>query len=120
MIPKGSRCSAFTAIPAAGWIFAGWSRRPGNRGLKLIAVDRPGIGLSDPVEPRSLTDFGGDIEELMERLRLKRPVVMGVSGWGALCSGLLEQAGKENSGRRGGVRPGADGYGGQRQGDERL
>ena len=82
MIPKGSRCSAFTAILAAGWIFAGWSRRPG-------------IGLSDPVEPRSLTDFGGDIEELMERLRLKRPVVMGVSGGGPYVLACLSRLGKK-------------------------
>ena len=60
-----------------------------------IAVDRPGIGLSDPVEPRSLTDFGGDIEELMERLRLKRPVVMGVSGGGPYVLACLSRLGKK-------------------------
>ncbi|MFR5111568.1 MAG: alpha/beta fold hydrolase [[Clostridium] leptum] len=82
--PKGKPVLCFHGYPGSRLDFRWLEQAAGNRGLKLIAVDRPGIGLSDPVEPRSLTDFGGDIEELMERLRLKRPVVMGVSGGGLM------------------------------------
>ena len=93
--PKGKPVLCFHGYPGSRLDFRWLEQAAGNRGLKLIAVDRPGIGLSDPVEPRSLTDFGGDIEELMERLRLKRPVVMGVSGGGPYVLACLSRLGKK-------------------------
>ena len=93
--PKGKPVLCFHGYPGSRLDFRWLEQAAGNRGLTLIAVDRPGIGLSDPVEPRSLTDFGGDIEELMERLRLKRPVVMGVSGGGPYVLACLSRLGKK-------------------------
>ena len=93
--PKGKPVLCFHGYPGSRLDFRWLEQAAGNRGLKLIAVDRPGIGLSDPVEPRSLTDFGGDIEELMERLRLKRPVVMGVSGGGPYVLACLSRLEKK-------------------------
>ena len=34
----------------------------GALGVRLIAVDRPGIGLSDPVKDRRLVDWANDIK----------------------------------------------------------
>lgn len=72
--------------------FHGW---PGSRleaslldaaaqraGVRLIAVDRPGIGLSTFAPKRALRDWPADVWELVDRLQLDRPSVLGVSGGG--------------------------------------
>jgi pimeloyl-ACP methyl ester carboxylesterase len=48
--------------------------------VRLIAVDRPGVGGSDPRPGRSIADWPADVEELAERLELDR---FAVSGWSA-------------------------------------
>jgi pimeloyl-ACP methyl ester carboxylesterase len=58
-------------------------------GLRLIAVDRPGIGLSDPRPGRRLLDWPADVAELADRLGLGSFAVVGWSGGGpyALATG---------------------------------
>jgi pimeloyl-ACP methyl ester carboxylesterase len=51
-----------------------------DRGVRLIAVDRPGVGGSDPKRGRSVADWPADVEELAEQLELDR---FAVSGWSA-------------------------------------
>jgi pimeloyl-ACP methyl ester carboxylesterase len=51
-----------------------------DRGVRWIAVDRPGVGGSDPKPGRSVADWPADVEELAERLELDR---FAVSGWSA-------------------------------------
>lgn len=51
-----------------------------DRGIRLITVDRPGIGGSDPKPGRSVADWSADVEELAEQLELDR---FAVSGWSA-------------------------------------
>jgi pimeloyl-ACP methyl ester carboxylesterase len=51
-----------------------------DRGVRLIAIDRPGIGGSDPKPGRSVVDWPADVEELAEQLELDR---FAVSGWSA-------------------------------------
>ena len=51
-----------------------------NKGIRLIGVDRPGYGLSDPKEDRTLRDFVDDVAELADALELDRFGVMGASG----------------------------------------
>jgi pimeloyl-ACP methyl ester carboxylesterase len=51
-----------------------------ERGVRLIAIDRPGIGGSDPKPGRSVADWPADIAELAEQLGLDR---FAVSGWSA-------------------------------------
>jgi len=51
-----------------------------DRGVRLIAVDRPGVGGSDPRPGRSVADWPADVEDLAERLELDR---FAVSGWSA-------------------------------------
>jgi pimeloyl-ACP methyl ester carboxylesterase len=48
--------------------------------VRLITVDRPGIGKSDPKPERSLTGWAADVEELAEQLNIDR---FSVSGWSA-------------------------------------
>lgn len=63
-------------------------------GLRLIAPDRPGLGLSDFKPRRTIPDFSSDIIELTEQLGLKRFSVMGVSGGGpyaAACAARIAE-----------------------------
>lgn len=51
-------------------------------GLRLIAVDRPGIGLSDPLPGRRLLDWPADVAMLADYLDLDDFAVVGWSGGG--------------------------------------
>ncbi|WP_205669382.1 alpha/beta fold hydrolase [Amycolatopsis suaedae] len=48
-------------------------------GVRLIAVDRPGLGVSTPAPGRTFAGFAADIAELSERLGLGRPAMVGNS-----------------------------------------
>lgn len=61
-------------------------------GVRLIAVDRPGVGLSDPRPGRRLLDWPMDVLQLADRLNVGRFSVVGWSGGGpyaAACGYLL-------------------------------
>jgi len=61
-------------------------------GARLIAVDRPGIGLSDPFPGRRLLDWPTDVAQLANQLRLDRFAIIGWSGGGpyaAACGHVL-------------------------------
>lgn len=51
-------------------------------GVRLIAVDRPGIGLSDPLPGRNLLSWPADVAELADRLELECFAIVGWSGGG--------------------------------------
>jgi pimeloyl-ACP methyl ester carboxylesterase len=51
-----------------------------DRGVRMITVDRPGVGGSDPKPGRSVANWPADVEELAKRLELDR---FAVSGWSA-------------------------------------
>ncbi len=64
---------------------------PANElGLRLIAVDRPGIGLSTPQPGRRMLDWPRDVAELADRLGIGSLSVIGWSGGGpyALACGF--------------------------------
>jgi pimeloyl-ACP methyl ester carboxylesterase len=90
--------------PAGGPLlfFHGW---PGSRvegrlgddaakasGVRLIAVDRPGMGLSDFQPRRAFVDWPSDVVQLAEALGLDGFAVLGISGGGpyaAACAWKL-------------------------------
>jgi pimeloyl-ACP methyl ester carboxylesterase len=51
-------------------------------GVRYIAVQRPGIGGSDPAPGRTVLDFAGDLRQFADRLGLERLSVVGVSAGG--------------------------------------
>ncbi len=78
--------------------FHGWpsSRREGRlvhdaavaAGARLIAIDRPGTGLSDPKPGMSLLAWPDDVVELAEALRIERFAILGISSgapWALAC-----------------------------------
>jgi pimeloyl-ACP methyl ester carboxylesterase len=63
-----------------------------DSGVRLIIPDRPGIGRSDPLEPRMLSHWPSDVEELADALGIGKFAVVGVSGGGpyaAACAALI-------------------------------
>lgn len=92
-----SECGDLKGKPL--FYFHGW---PGSRlsgletdeagkklGVRIISPDRPGIGLSDYKENRTLLDWPDDVIELAEMLKIKKFAVMGCSGGGpyvAVCA----------------------------------
>jgi pimeloyl-ACP methyl ester carboxylesterase len=52
-------------------------------GVRLITIDRPGIGLSDPKPGRRLIDWPADVAALADALQIQRFAVLGWSGGGA-------------------------------------
>ena len=57
-------------------------------GARLVAVDRPGIGLSDPRPGLSLLAWPDDVIELVDALRIGRFAILGVSSgapWALAC-----------------------------------
>jgi pimeloyl-ACP methyl ester carboxylesterase len=48
-------------------------------GARLIAVDRPGLGGSDPAPNRTLLDTAADVRALAAELALERPAIIGFS-----------------------------------------
>jgi len=63
-------------------------------GVRVIAPDRPGMGLSDFQPRRALVDWPDDVSEVAEALGLARFAVLGISGgspYAAVCAWRLPQ-----------------------------
>jgi pimeloyl-ACP methyl ester carboxylesterase len=65
----GSRLEGAIAVPYIA-----------KHGARLIAIDRPGMGLSSPKSHRTFLDFPKDLEELLDHLGLDKVYILGVSG----------------------------------------
>jgi pimeloyl-ACP methyl ester carboxylesterase len=64
------------------------------KGIRLIALDRPGMGLSDYQPRRRLVDWPDDVLEVAAALGLDRFAVLGISGGGpyaAACAWKLSE-----------------------------
>jgi len=62
-----------------------------RRGIRVIAADRPGIGLSDFKPGRTLVEWPADVAELADALGLGSFGVLGVSGGGAYALACAAQ-----------------------------
>ena len=85
-------------------------------GLRIIGVDRPGIGSSTPHLYRRVIDFTQDLQRLTDGLGIDRYLVIGLSGGGpyALAAALANPTQVVAAGVLGGVAPtvGSDAIGG--------
>jgi len=72
----------FHGTPGSRILTAVFDEPARAHGLRLIGVDRPGYGLSDIHEGRSVLDFVGDVGALLESLAIDGFGVMGASGGG--------------------------------------
>jgi pimeloyl-ACP methyl ester carboxylesterase len=70
-----------------GWMASRLTRHPddvltASLNVRLISVDRPGIGVSDPDPGKTLASVADDLGALADRLGLERFAVLGHSGGG--------------------------------------
>jgi pimeloyl-ACP methyl ester carboxylesterase len=68
------------------------------QGIRLIAVDRPGYGGSDPVADPTLTGFATDLERLADHLWLGQFPLVGWSGGGSYAAACAARLGERVSG----------------------
>jgi pimeloyl-ACP methyl ester carboxylesterase len=91
--PAGAPVMVLHGTPACGAGFA-WADEPAReRGVRLIAPDRPGIGLSSPLD-YSVADYPAQLGALADALGVDRFAVWGYSGGGpyaAACAALMPQ-----------------------------
>jgi pimeloyl-ACP methyl ester carboxylesterase len=81
--PDGAPVFHFHGLPGSRLERWGGEAAYGSAGIRLITVDRPGIGRSDPKQHRTLLDWADDIEQLADALTISRFAVTGHSAGGA-------------------------------------
>lgn len=90
--PNGAPVMVFHGTPACGAGFA-WADEPAcARGLRLIAPDRPGVGLSGRLASWTVGDYPAQVTALADVLGIDRFAVWGYSGGGpyaAACAALI-------------------------------
>ena len=80
--PSGQPLFYFHGTPSARveWEFFGSAELARKLDLRLIAVDRPGMGLSDFQPERQISDWAADVSALADQLGLERFAILGFSG----------------------------------------
>jgi pimeloyl-ACP methyl ester carboxylesterase len=90
--PAGAPVMVFHGTPACGAGFT-WADAPArDRGLRLIAPDRPGVGLSSRRPSWTIADYAADVDALADALGIDSFGVYGYSGGGpyaVACAALL-------------------------------
>ena len=88
----GEPVFAFHGTTGSRWHFSVFDEPVAAAGVRLIAPDRPGYGLSSFHHGRQLRDWADDVAFLADHLGLQAFSVMGVSGGGphvAVCARFL-------------------------------
>ncbi len=80
--PRGKPVLFFHGYPGSRWDGAETGHAAERVGVRLIAPDRPGMGLSDYQPKRRLLDWPSDVLELANALGLDHFGVIGYSGGG--------------------------------------
>ncbi|PRC41461.1 alpha/beta hydrolase [Mycobacterium sp. ITM-2017-0098] len=105
-------------IPVEARVFAE------KNGIRLIGVDRPGIGSSTPYEYKKVIDFSDDLRTIADTLGIDKMEIIGLSGGGPYTLGCAAAMPDRviAVGVLGGVAPtrGSDGIGGGLMGNVGL
>jgi pimeloyl-ACP methyl ester carboxylesterase len=62
------------------------------RGVRLVVLERPGVGLSTTHSYERIVDWAADVEECADRLRVDRYAVAGLSGGGPYALACAHEA----------------------------
>lgn len=92
--PAGAPVMVLHGTPACGAGFA-WADEPARaRGLRLVAPDRPGVGISSPIDSYTVADYPAQLAALADALNIDRFAVWGYSGGGpyaVACATLTDR-----------------------------
>jgi pimeloyl-ACP methyl ester carboxylesterase len=80
---SGRPCVFLPGSATSGHAGAALHAAAAGCGIRVISVDRPGLGRSDPVPERPLADWASDVEQLADHLALERFGLIGHSAGGA-------------------------------------
>lgn len=86
--PDGAPVIALHGTPGSRLMFALADAAARERNLRIIAPERPGYGLSDTKDFRSLQEASEDIAGLADFLDLRKFALLGVSGGGPFAVAL--------------------------------
>ncbi len=78
--PNGTPVLFFHGAPGSRHIHADMAAISAQRNIRLIAVERPGYGLSDAKPGRTMLDFADDVAELVDALGIPTFALVGFSG----------------------------------------
>lgn len=81
--PQGIPCFFFHGIPGSRLEAAFTDELAAQHGIRVIGIDRPGMGLSDYVSRRRFLDWPADVVALADALGIERFAVAGISGGAA-------------------------------------
>jgi pimeloyl-ACP methyl ester carboxylesterase len=90
--PAGSAVLVQLGTPGSRVLYGPHLADAAERGIRLIAYDRPGYGGSTPHPGRSVSDCAEDVRTVIDALDIDRFAVWGVSGGGPhalACASLL-------------------------------
>jgi pimeloyl-ACP methyl ester carboxylesterase len=85
-VPHGKPVFFFHGTPSSRYLRYPDDTLTESLGVRLITIDRPGFGLSDPLPNRKLLDWPGDVQALADSLKIDEFVVAGISGGGPYVS----------------------------------
>jgi pimeloyl-ACP methyl ester carboxylesterase len=80
--PDGVPLLYFHGTPGSRLLAKAFDAPARDAGVRMVAPERPGQGLSDFQPERSMLDWAHDVEALADHLHLERFAVMGISGGG--------------------------------------
>jgi pimeloyl-ACP methyl ester carboxylesterase len=80
--PAGAPVLAFHGFPGSRVLFALAHEQASRCGVRFIAPDRPGFGLSSFKKSRTILDWPDDVTELADALGISGFAALGVSGGG--------------------------------------
>lgn len=84
--PTGLPVFFFHGTPGSRLLYVDDDEIAINLGIRLISLDRPGFGVSDPKPHRSLLDWPDDVKEVANHLGIDTFSVIGVSGGGTYAA----------------------------------
>ena len=90
--PRGTPVMFFHGTPGSRLFHHPDGSIATNLGARLVAIDRPGFGSSDPDPERTLTDWPADVTAVADALGIGELAVAGFSGGGpyvAACAAEL-------------------------------
>lgn len=90
--PEGVPLIAHHGTPGSRLLYRRWVEDASERGIRLIAYDRPGYGGSDRHADRAVADAAADVAAIADALGLDRILTHGRSGGGPhalACAALL-------------------------------
>ena len=92
--PDGDPLVLFHGFPNSRVFAAAFDDVAREQGVRVIAPERPGFGVSDPDPDRALTDWPADVADMADALELAKFPVLGISAGGpyaAVTAALLDQ-----------------------------